>query len=94
MSPPSTLPALPNFDDPRQKEFFAFFVSCASNASSLYLGANFWARRVLQLSLSEASIRYALCSLSALHRMTTVEAYTNPGSTAAELRSYALQQYK
>ena len=84
----SALPALPDFDDFRQKEFFAFFVSCTSAASGVYFGENFWARRVLQLSLSEPSIRYALCSLSALHRTSTDHTITTP-----ELQNYALQQY-
>lgn len=90
-NPPTTLPALPNFDDPQQREFFGFFVSCTSRTSSLYFGANFWSRRVLQLSLGEDSIRYALCSLSALHRMST--ASTLPGMSCNEYQQYALQQY-
>lgn len=90
---PRALPVLPEFDDQRQKQFFAFFVSCTSDASSLYFGADFWARRVLQLSLSEASIRYALCSLSALHRITSASAGTDVQLSVPELRSYALQQY-
>ena len=92
-SPPKDLPALPNFDNSRQRDFFAFFVSCVSNGSSLYMGGDFWARRVLQLSLSEAAVRYALCSLSALHRMTTVSTLTRPNCTATDLRSYSLEQY-
>jgi hypothetical protein len=82
----NTLPTLPRFDDPRQRDIFAFFVSCSSDSSSLYFGADFWARRVLQLSLSEDSIRYALCSLSALQRITTESSFN-----LKELRSYALQ---
>jgi hypothetical protein len=92
-SPPTALPALPNFDNCRQREFFAFFVSCVSNGSSLYIGGEFWARHVLQLSISEAAVRYDLCSLSALRRMTTVSALASASSTATGLRSYALEQY-
>jgi cholestenol delta-isomerase len=87
----AALPALPRFDDSRQKEFFGFFVSCTSSASSLYFGADFWSRRVLQFSLSEPSIRYALCSLSALHRMSTVS--TLPRMAPTEFKRYALLQY-
>lgn len=92
-APPTALPALPNFDNSRQRQCFAFFVSCTSNAANLYFGANFWARRVLQLSLSEPSIRYALCSLSALHQMSTVPALPFVDARATELGNYALQQY-
>jgi len=45
---PASLPALPNFDDPLQRELFASFVACAANGASVYFGTNFWARRVLQ----------------------------------------------
>lgn len=57
------------------------------------MGGEFWARRVLQLSLSESAVRYALCSLSALHRMTSVSACTSPSSKASDLQSYSLEQY-
>lgn len=83
---------LPAFDDPLQRELFASFVSCTTDATSLYFGANFWARRVLQLSLSEASIRYALCSLSALHRISMVLPADSDFDTS-KLRRYALLQY-
>jgi cholestenol delta-isomerase len=92
-SAPGSLPALPTFDDPRQRELFAYFVYCASDASNLYFGANFWARRVLQLSLSEASIRYALCSLSALQCQSTIPPLSKLQSDTFELHNYALQQY-
>lgn len=88
----NALPTLPVFDDLLQRELFASFVSCTTDATSLYFGANFWARRVLQLSLSEASIRYALCSLSALHRTSTLLP-TDLDLSAAKLRHYALLQY-
>jgi len=83
---------LPAFDDPFQRELFASFVSCTTDASTFFFGANFWARRVLQLSLSERSILYALCSLSALHRIS-INSPTDRQSTAPKLRHYALQQY-
>lgn len=89
---PSALPLLPAFDDPIQRELFASFVSCTAEASSLYFGVDFWARRVLQLSLSEASIRYALCSLSALQRISTVLP-ADPYFDVPKLQHYALQQY-
>ena len=89
---PAALPLLPSFDDHLQRDLFASFVSCSADASSLYFGANFWARRVLQLSLSESSIRYALCSLSALRRLSLVPP-TDPFLTSSKLRHYALQQY-
>jgi len=86
------LPMLPTFDDLLQRNLFAFYVSCIAEASSLAFGADFWGRRVLQLSLSEASIRYALCSLSAIQRISTVLP-TDSYLSAPKLRRYALQQY-
>jgi cholestenol Delta-isomerase len=83
---------LPAFDDPLQRDLFASFVSCTTDATSLYFGANFWARRVLQLSLSEASILYGLCSLSALHRISMVSS-SDCDRTTSTLRRYALLQY-
>jgi cholestenol delta-isomerase len=50
------------------------------------------ARRVVQLSLDEAAIRYALCSLSVLNRVSIMSP-ADPNYTASKLRSYALQQY-
>jgi hypothetical protein len=38
---PSVLPMLPAFDDSLQRELFASFVSCTTDATSLYFGANF-----------------------------------------------------
>ncbi|KAF4627387.1 hypothetical protein G7Y89_g10768 [Cudoniella acicularis] len=87
------LPILPNFDEPRQKEMFAYFVFRISGESSLYFGANFWASRVLQLSLSDAAIRYALCSLSALQQSSTESHIENTGIKPTDLRWYALRQY-
>jgi len=72
------------------------FVLYTTDASSVYFGANFWSRRVLQLSLSDPAIRYALCSLSALHRMSLAPnfpTFSNPGYTTAELQDYSLRQY-
>ncbi|KAH8679526.1 hypothetical protein BGZ60DRAFT_400184 [Tricladium varicosporioides] len=90
---PIALPVLPSFDEPRQKELFAYFVFCTSDASCLYFGANFWAHRVLPLSLSEPAIRYALCSLSALQRSSTVVDMECSSSTPDDLQWYALRQY-
>jgi len=84
---PSALPALPIFDDPLQRELFGSFVSCTAETSTVYFGANFWARRVVQLILDEAAIRYALCSLSALNRVSTMSP-ADPNYTASKLRSY------
>lgn len=83
------LPALPRFDNARQRYFFGFFVSYVSETSSVYFGANFWASRVLQLSLSEDSVRYALCALSALYQVST----SSFSATITETQTYALQQY-
>ncbi|KAL3424261.1 C6 zinc finger domain protein [Phlyctema vagabunda] len=89
----SALPTLPDFEGSRQRDLFAFYVSCISDASSLYFGVGFWGRCVLQLSLSEAAIRYALCSLSALQRSTTISDPATQHCSRLELRTCALQQY-
>jgi cholestenol delta-isomerase len=90
---PTILPVLPSFDEPLQKELFAYFVFCTSDESCLYFGANFWARRVLPLSLSEPAIRYSLCSLSALQRSSMNIDMGSFRFTPKDLQLYALRQY-
>ncbi|KAG9231486.1 hypothetical protein BJ875DRAFT_444036 [Amylocarpus encephaloides] len=87
--------ALPVFDDDQQRSLFRFFVSCTAVVAPIYYGKDFWSRRVLQLSLSEPAVRYAICGLSALHRMfrAAQENTLSPDLLIGVSRSYALQQY-
>lgn len=63
---PTTAITLPIFENDVQKQFFGFFVSCTSLVSPVYFGNDFWSRRVLQLSLSEPAVLFAICSVSFL----------------------------
>lgn len=83
----------PTFDDERQRQIFSFFVTCTSSVTSVYYSSGFWSRLVLQLSLSEPAIKYALCSLGALHRMFRASQEASPDGTAVEFRNYSLGQY-
>ncbi|KAN0110587.1 hypothetical protein V8E51_006974 [Hyaloscypha variabilis] len=93
--PPSSPLVLPAFDDDQQRQLYSYFVTNTSTANCLYYRADFWTYRVLQLSLSEPAIKYALCSLSSLHNMfrASIGRSTPSGRTAAEHRSYSLVQY-
>lgn len=83
----------PTFDDERQRQIFSFFVACTSSVTSVYYSSDFWSRLVLQLSLSEPAVKYALCSLGALHRMFRASQKAKPDVAAVEFRNYSLSQY-
>ncbi len=84
---------LPAFDDAQQLQTFEFFIKCTCSTSPVYYGSDFWSNRLLQLSLSEPAIRYALCSLGSLHR--SVKTATANGSRAIndEFQTFSLHQY-
>ncbi|KAH8682826.1 hypothetical protein BGZ60DRAFT_368780 [Tricladium varicosporioides] len=87
---------LPTFDGSQQLQSFEFFVSCTCSVSPMYFGADFWSNRVLQLSLSEPAIRYALCSLSSLHRTIRERDAPRPRSGSSNTtyyKTFSLQQY-
>ncbi|KAH6684693.1 hypothetical protein B0J14DRAFT_527603 [Halenospora varia] len=87
---------LPIFDGSQQLQSFEFFVSCTCSVSPLYFGADFWSNRVLQLSLSEPAIRYALCSLSSLHRTIRENDAPRPRTGSVNTtyyKTFSLQQY-
>ncbi|KAE9372439.1 hypothetical protein N431DRAFT_545095 [Stipitochalara longipes BDJ] len=92
---PSRPLVLPAFDDDQQLQLYSYFVNNTSTVNCLYYRTDFWTYRTLQLSLSEPAIKYALCSLSALHNMFRASdgKPTPSGRTAAEHRSYSLVQY-
>jgi Fungal specific transcription factor domain len=85
----------PQFDDDQQRQIYSFFVTTTSTVSCLYYRSEFWRTRTLQISLTEPAIKYALCSLSALHNMFRAAngKSTPSGCTAAEHKSYSLVQY-
>lgn len=83
----------PTFDDERQRQIFSFFITCTSSVTSVYYSSDFWSHLVLQLSHSEPAIKYALCSLGALHRMFRASQKANPDGTAVEFQNYSLSQY-
>ncbi|KUJ16901.1 uncharacterized protein LY89DRAFT_718624 [Mollisia scopiformis] len=91
---------LPAFDNTEQLQSFEFFINCTCSISPTYFGANFWSFRVLQLSLSEPAIKYALCSLSLLHRgIKNINSLHGEVDTAAaerfraESRKLSLHEY-
>ncbi|KAF4629760.1 hypothetical protein G7Y89_g8386 [Cudoniella acicularis] len=84
---------LPTFDDSQQLHFFEFFISCTCTVSPTYFGADFWSHRVLQLSLSEPAIRYALCSLSSLHRLVKEADTGARPDILTQYETFSLQQY-
>lgn len=94
-SQPSKALIPPTFDDDQQRQIFSFFVTTTCTVSTLYYRTDFWSYRTLQLSLTEPAIKYALCSLSALHNMFRAEhGKTSPsGRSAAEHKNYSLTQY-
>ena len=83
----------PTFDDERQRQIFSFFITCTSSVTSIYYSSDFWSHLILQLSHSEPAIKYALCSLGALHRMFRASQKANPDGTAVEFQNYSLSQY-
>jgi cholestenol Delta-isomerase len=93
-SQPSRALVPPTFDDDQQRQVYSFFVTTTSIVSCLYYRRDFWSYRILQLSLAEPAIKYALCSLSALHNMFRASngQATPSGRTAAEHRAYSLVQ--
>ncbi|CZR62086.1 uncharacterized protein PAC_11983 [Phialocephala subalpina] len=90
---PSQKIRLPTFDDAKQLQSFEFFINSTCTVSPVYYGADFWSTRVLQLSLSEPAIRYALCSLSTLHRSVKAAAPNGIRVIDDENKTYSLQQY-
>ncbi|RDL31833.1 uncharacterized protein BP5553_09235 [Venustampulla echinocandica] len=92
---PRSPPTLPTFDDDRQRSSFSFFILCTAIESSPGYGAEFWSQTVLQLSLTEPAIRYAVCSLSALHQRFRATHLNGrfPGESAIEYGKYSLEQY-
>lgn len=72
-------------------------MNCTCVVSQTFYGSYFWSNRVLQLSLTEPAIRYALCSLSALHRYfradQTINQLANKSTSSENDRIFSLNQY-
>lgn len=82
-----------HFDNSDQRDAFSFFVSCTTPMSSLYYGNGFWMQYVLKLSMSVPAIRYALCSLSELHRTFQIQNDPFDPTDSAIHRRNSISQY-
>lgn len=86
-------PSITQFDNASQQEAFEFFLSCTRPMSSFYYGNDFWSQYVLKLSPYVPAIRYALCSLSELHRTFQIQHDPNDQADSSEHRRNSITQY-
>ncbi|KAH8591151.1 hypothetical protein B0O99DRAFT_744764 [Bisporella sp. PMI_857] len=96
----STLkPTLSPFTTNSESQAFGFFRNVTLSMFCIYHGAehdmrcNFWSDNVLKLSVSVPAVRYALCSLSELHRAFLISHGSSNIADAAERRRHSLHQY-